>query len=315
MLALILGYSFYLIFEQYYYFIISSFFLWFWYAVISWNLEALIHDNLEEVGEEKEFDKIQSNQSVFMYLWRASSSLFAGYLYFYGQTLPYLVTIICFIIAMILVLFMHSPKQELSHESNNLVHIKKALIFLWHRKNMVLVILFVGFILSWIWNIYWSTYQPYLEKIWVNISNIWIVYFFISIFSAIWSYFIKSIKLKNDTFDIIKFMLFTLFFISLMFDYIDNIFWIIPILLLSVWFWFIMFLWNTYLIKESPKTHKSTILSIFSLSGSLWYFFFSGISWYIVQFFSLKFLYWLLPILVLISFIFYLISIKNIEKD
>jgi len=309
MLSLIIGFSFYIFFKQSYYFIFSAIFIWFWYAVTSWNLEALIHDNLDELWKWDDYDKIQSNQSIFMYLWRASSSFFAWYLYFYAETLPYIATIICFFVAIILVFFIHSPKQELSQESNNITHMKKAFLFLSKKINMIMIIMFVGFILSWIWNIYWFTYQPYLEKIWININNIWIIYFFVSIFSASGSFIIKNIKLKFDIFEIMKYMLLILFFISLMFHYIDNIFWIIPIMLLSVWFWFITFLWNTYLIKASPKTHKSTILSIFSLSVSLGYFIFWSISWYIVEIFSLEFLYALLPFVIswMIFIYFYLI--------
>ncbi|MDD3303166.1 MAG: MFS transporter, partial [Candidatus Gracilibacteria bacterium] len=289
---------FYLFFDKTYFFILSALFVGFGYAVTSGNLEALIHDNLDELGKGHDYDKIQSNQSVFMYLGRASSSFFAGYLYFYSATLPYIATIICFIIATILVFFIHSPKQELSKETNNIAHMKKAFIFLSKNLKMLMIIMFVGFILSGIGNIYWFTYQPYLEKIGVDISNIGIIYFFVSLFSAIGSYFIKMIKIKYDTFEIIKYMLFMLFFISLMFHYIGNIFGVIPILTLSVGFGFITFLGNTYLIKQSPKTHKSTILSIFSLSVSLGYFIFGSVSGYIAQIYSLDFLYTLLPFVI-----------------
>lgn len=311
--SLAFWFSFYLYSQDFYLFLFSSMFIWLWYSLTSWNLEALIHDNLEEDWKWAEYDKIQSNQYIFMYLWRATSSLVAGYLFFFWALFPYIATIICIVIATIFALLLHSPKQELSHETSDFNHLKKALVFLYARKNLVLVIFFLGFIISWFWNVYWFTYQPYLEKIWLDIKDIWIIYFFISLFSAIWSYIIKHIKIKIDTFSILRYMLWGLFLISLMFNYFDNLLWVIPILLLSVWFGFVMIVWNTYLIKVSPKTHKSTILSIFALSVSLWYFVLWTTAGYIAQAFSLEVLYTILPIILFSFLILFILLSRKLE--
>ncbi len=103
LLLWIIWFSFYLWAGEVYLLLIASFFLGLWYALTSWNLEALIHDNLEEEWKVSEYNKIQSNQYITLFSWRAISSLLWGYLFFYNEYLPIFATIICYIIAIILV--------------------------------------------------------------------------------------------------------------------------------------------------------------------------------------------------------------------
>ncbi|MDD4152001.1 MAG: MFS transporter [Candidatus Gracilibacteria bacterium] len=318
LLSGIIGFSFYLWTTQVYLFLISAFFLGVGYALSSGTLEALIHDNLEGEGKVKEYNKIQSNQYIALFTGRALSSLLAGYLFFYNEYYPIIASIICYIIAIILVFFIHSPKQELSEETTNFKHIKKALVFLSEKKKMLFMIIFGGLLFSGIGNIYWFTYQPYLEQIGLNIKDVGIIYFFISAFSAFGSYIIKNILDKLKTFSILGFMFVGLIIISFMFSIFNNLLGLLPIILLSILFGFIMILGNTYLIENSPKTHKSTILSIFSFAGSIGYFTFGTLAGYMVQLFSLKAVYNTLPYIILIVFgfgLFYYRSIDNKVVD
>lgn len=314
LLFLLFWFSFYLWATQVYLFLISAWFIWLWYALTSWNLEALIHDWLEESWEVEKYNKIQSNQYIILFIWRAISSLIAGYLFIMNEYYPFIATIICYIIATLLIFFIRSPKQEISQEVNNFKHIKKALSFLLENKKQLYIIIFLWFIFSWIWNIYWFTYQPYLEFIWLNIKDIWIIYFFISIFSAFWSYIIKNIQDENNTFSIFNIMFLLLLLTSIMFSIFTNLMWLLPIIILSILFWFVMILWNNYLIKSSPKTHKSTILSIFSFAGSLWYFLFWSIAWYLVEIFSLENVYNVLPFIITIFFVINIFYFKKTKQ-
>lgn len=93
------GFSFHLWATDVYLFLISAFFIGSWYAFTSWNLEALIHDDLDLQWKESEYHKIQSNQYIILFIWRALSSLIAWYLYFYNEFLPITATIVCYLIA------------------------------------------------------------------------------------------------------------------------------------------------------------------------------------------------------------------------
>lgn len=99
-----------------------------------------------------------------------------------------------------------------------------------------------------------------------------------------------------------------------MFSFVDNIFWLLPIILLSILFGFVMILWNTYLIKHSPKTHKSTILSIYSFAGSIWYFTFWTIAWYMVEYYTLSVVYSMLPFIIMLIAWFWLYYYTLINK-
>ncbi|MFK7780026.1 MAG: MFS transporter [Candidatus Gracilibacteria bacterium] len=314
LLAGIIGFTFYLWATELYLFFISAFFLGVGYALTSGNLEALIHDNLEEEGEVKEYDKIQSNQYITLFTGRALSSLLAGYLFFYNELYPVIASIICYIIAIILVFFIYSPKQEFSQETTDFKHIKKALLFLVEKKKMLYMIIFGGLLFSGIANIYWFTYQPYLEQIGINIKDVGIIYFFISAFSAFGSYIIKKMQGWVGIFSILNFMFIGLIMISFMFSIFDNLIGLLPIILLSILFGFIMILGNTYLIKYSPKTHKSTILSIFSFAGSIGYFVFGTIAGYMAEIFTLDTVYNALPFIILIVFILGLFFYKTIDN-
>lgn len=310
----IIGFSFYLWATNVYLFFISAFFLWLCYALTSWNLEALIHDSLEQEGKLKEYGKIQSNQYISLFTWKALSSLLAWYLFFYNEFYPIIATIICYLIAIILVWFINSPKQILSQETNDFSHIKKGLIYLLEQKKMLFMIIFLWFLFSWFGNIYWFTYQPYLEKIGLHIKDIGIIYFFISIFSAFWSYIIKKIQEKIAPFSLLTIMFLWLIIVSILFSIFDNLLWLFPIALLSILFGFIMILGNIYLIELSPKTHKSTILSIFSFAWSIWYFLFWSIAWYMVEVFTLKKVYIVLPFLISFIFIIWVLYYKKIDR-
>jgi hypothetical protein len=104
--------SFYLWADQVYLFIISSFILWVSYAINSGNLEALIHDHLEQENKIEKYDDIQANQYIFLFSWKAIAALLGWYLYLLSEILPFLLNITAYIITLFLVLFLSNPIQK-----------------------------------------------------------------------------------------------------------------------------------------------------------------------------------------------------------
>lgn len=293
----ILWESFYLWADQIYLFIISSFILWVSFAITSWNLEALIHDHLEEEKLEDKYESIQANQYIFLFISKALAALWWWYLYIISPTLPFYFSIIAYIIALILIFFIYEPKQIKSEEKSNLKHIKKSFQYILKNKQYLYFILLWGFIFTWFWNIYRFTYQEYLQEIGYHIKEYWIIYFFISLFSAFWTYLVKKLQVIYSSYKLLRSINIILLCVSILFVYFNNILWIIPIFILSIIFWFLMTIWNSYLIKNSPKNQKSTILSIFSFSVSLSYFIFSAIAWLFIDIFNLNTVYLYIPLL------------------
>lgn len=291
----ILWESFYLWADSIYLFLISSIILWLSSAITSWNIEALIHDHLEEENQENKYPSIQANQYILLFTSKALAALIWWYLYIIWPTLPFYFSIIAYIIALMLVFFIYEPKQRKSEEKSDLKHIKKSFKFISENKKYLYFIILWWFIFTWFWNIYRFSYQEYLKEIWFHIKEYWIIYFIISLFSALWTYIVKKLQLKFSWFTLLRWITFILLVVSLCFLYFNNSFGIIPILGLSIIFWFIMTIWNTYLITNSPKTHKSTILSIFSFSVSLWYFIFSALAWFFIDIYNLETVYFYIP--------------------
>lgn len=292
-------------------FIISSILEWIWFAILSWNFEAIIHDNLEEVWDEIEFKNITANSYIAIFLGRAFSSLFAWFLFVLDPLYPIYATIIAYVFVFILALFIKESAQILSTHSDNISHIKEALNYLRKHKILFFVILILS-IESWLGNIYWFTYQPFLDKLWFSIENIWIIFAIIGVFSAIGSHIIKKVQDKFTESIIIYFMLFILLFVSLLFISFDNIPWVIWIIILSIIFGFTMPFWNNFLIQKSPKTHKSTILSIFSFWITIWYVSFAIPAWFLVDYIWIEKVYLLNIFLIIWLIVFSFLSLRKI---
>lgn len=309
----ILWFSIYLIFDSFSYFVISWILLWIGSSMNSWTYEWIIHDYLEKENKLDIYDHIQSNQYISIFIWRWFAFLFSWYLFTMSEFYPYIATIICYTIAAILSLFILNINQ-LKSELTSLSHIKECFLFITKHKNIFFIMIFLWFLFTGLWNVYRFTYQPYLESYNFSIEFIWVVYFILSIFSAIWAYIIKKIINKYNYKYIMLFMFICLFIVSLLFFILKWYFVVLPIFLLSILFWFVMVFWNTTVLKLSPKTHKSTNLSIFSFFCSIGYFLFTSISWIIIEVLGLLFLYNILIVFIfivtLIIYYFYILKEK-----
>ncbi len=314
-LFMILSFIFYIFSEQFYLYIISSILMWIWYAVTSWNFEALIHDNLEENWEEKRFKDISSNQYIAIFLWRAFSSSIAWFLFIIHPVYPVIATISAYLLILIWLQLIHEPKQYKSIAKNNKIHIKEAIKYLIKHK-ILLIFIFILSIQTGLSNIYWFTYQPYLKQLWYSIEIIWIIFAITWIFSALWSHIIKKIQWNISESNIINIMLILLLVNWLLILSFNPLIGLLSIILISITFGFTMPLWNNYLIKNSPKTHKSTILSIYSFWITIWYISFAIPTWYLVDYIWLYKVYlWVIWLILITLIIHYILAPSYAKKE
>ena len=309
---IILSFSIWVFAKEIYLFVISAILNWIWFAITSGNLEAIIHDSLEEEKQEDKYKDIQANAYIWIFLGRAFSSVLAWYLFVLSPFFPIYATILSYVLALILIFFVEDKWQKLSEEKSTKIHVQKSVNFIFSNKFIFNFIIILALISS-VWNIYWFTYQPYFKQIWISIENIGFLFAITWIFSAIWANLIKKLQDKYTEKQIIFLMIFIIF-ISWVLFYSFSIIWaILWLILISIMFGFIMSFWNNVLIKKSPKTQKSTILSIFSFAITIWYASFSIASGYIVDYFWLKFLYFwnIILILFLIIFSFLVLNIRK----
>lgn len=310
---IILSYSFWLFSKDLYLFIFSAILNWLWFAITSWNFEALIHDSLEGKWKWDKFKDIWANSYIFIFSWRTFSSLLAWYLFVINPLLPIYFTILAYILVFILLFFVIDWWQIKSHSLDTKTHIKEWFRFLLKNYFLLYFIIIISLISS-IWNMYWLTFQPYFKQIWFSIENIWIIFAITGVFSALWAYFIKKMQDIFTEKNIIFIMLFLLFISWFLIQFFNIYLAVIGVIIISITLGFVMSFWNNVLIKKSPKTHKSTILSIFSFAITILITIFLIISWFIVDHFWLFKLYLWNIALIILLFIFSIIKLKNIEK-
>lgn len=306
LLLLFIWTSFYIFSTQIYHFVIASIILWIWFACNSWNIESLIHDNLEEQKNTTPitFKSISSHSYVIFFFTRAFSVLVWWYLFIISPVFPFLLNTIWFLIAFILAFFIYEPKQLLSKEKNSLSHLKTTFKYLKNNKNILYYIFISGFIFSGFWNIFWFTRQELLSQLSISITYISWIYIYCAIFSIAWAYYVKNILNNYVNYQVIRFFILSLFFTSILYASYSPIYIFIAMALGSIMFGMVTTVANDYIIGQAPKTHKSTLLSIFSLIVTFSYFFFWGITALLIYFQNLQTVYYIIPICLGI-FIFY----------
>ena len=307
---IIISFCFWLFSKDLYLFIFSAILNWLWFAITSWNFEALIHDSLEEKWKKEDFKNIWANAYISIFSWRAFSSLLAWYLFTINPLLPIYFTILAYVLIFVILFFIVDWWQKKSCSLDTKTHIKEWLQFLFKNKFLFYIIVIISLISS-IWNIYWFTYQPYFKQIGFSVENIWILFAITGVFSALGAHLIKKMQdvftEKKIIFIMILFLLISWICIQFFNIYLS----IVWLVILSIVSGFDMSLWNNILIQKSPKTHKSTILSIFSFAITIWYVSFSIISGFIVDYLWLYELYLWTILLSVLLFIFTIIKFKK----
>ncbi|NUJ98182.1 MFS transporter [Candidatus Gracilibacteria bacterium] len=290
LIIILFGYSFYLWADNVFFFIISAFFQGIGFATTSGNIESLIHDSLIESKQEKEFKNISANAYIYLFLGRGISALVAGYLFLLDPLFPIYGTIFAYGISLALIFFLHEANYHKTEAITNMQQMKESFLFVSKNKT-ILIFLMLIFLQSGIGNIYWFTYQPYLKHIGFSIKHIGIIFASISFISAFGSYLIKSIQDKFTPIAIVRGIFYSIYLSSLFFYFLDNKFGLIPIILLSITFGFIMPLGNNFLSSLVESSKKATVLSIFSFVVTIGYFSFATISGFLVDIFGLKSFY------------------------
>lgn len=282
-------------------FIFSAIFLGTGFALVSWNYEALLHDDLEERWEEKRFKDITANWYIAKFIWRALSSFLAGYLFLYDPLLPSYLTVWAYLLAILLAFFIHNPKQVQSNHNNNYSHISETIGFIYQNKNIfIFILLFIVY--GWINNLFWFTYQPLFASLNISIWYIWIIFSVIGIFSAVWSHIIKELQNRFSENTIIKIIFWSLVLTWLLISSFQIYLVAIGVILMAIKSWFIFPFANKYLLEHSPKHHKSTILSIFSLGFTFSYTILGIIWWFFIDIYWLQLLYYINTLWIIILF-------------
>lgn len=313
----IFGLSFYLWATTIPLFILASVIIGLSSAIMSGNIEAILHDNLSEHGDGGGYKEVQANGYTFFFSGRVIACLFWWIFYTIHPVLPFALTfgVMCLILPAFLLI--DEPRQELSHAENDRKHIYAAWKSITNRSDLVYVLLGL-FLLSWLGNVYWFSYQPYLQSIGFSIVSIGVAYALASGFSAIGANALKRLLTKGyDELRILQHLWILFLLASIGFGFFSvnpSPLWLLPIALLSIAFGTFMSLGNCYILKDIPPTYKSAALSIFSFGITLGYFLFSWFIGFFIDRFSIQNTYLAISVLVIILFLGNLVISRRFIK-
>lgn len=314
---LILNLLIWLIADSFLAFLLSWVIAGMWYAITSGNLEALIHDELEENKEEKKFQTIVGNSYSAIFIGRALASAVSGFLFVISPLLPVLLTLISYSTIFLLTFFLHEPRQILSTHIDIWSHLREAYSLLNRHRELLYTIIFIA-LLSGLGNVYYFTQQPYFYTIGLSIEWIGITFSLWALFSALWSFSFGKLAKKISENHILWIMLGCALTASIL--YLSfAIFWgLSALIFLSLMFGYTMTYGNAYIIKRIPKHQKSTMLSFFSLSITTGYSLLNIVLSVIDGIITLRQIYLFAFIVLLILTVLYVsvfLDIKSITKN
>ena len=286
-------------------FILSAVLLWLGYAMTSGNIEAIIHDNLEEMWKGEQFAQMQSNSYSFFFVWRGLAAILGWYLYSISPTLPYTANVIVLLLFLFIFFYLPKDHQKIAHSQNDLEHIMVGMRDIFSKKTLLywlgLIILVSSF-----GNIYWYTYQEYFSQLWIPVvlfGWLYAILSFVSAFSAwlLGKYF-QYERLQYFIGILMVCLIIAAWFLVFSHTYVSLIG------IVFVWFasgW-IVSLGNTIILQNTLSTHKSFVLSAFSFFLTIGYTVCSAIAWFFISIYWLHAVYMSLFPFFLIVFLFIL---------
>ncbi len=256
--------------DTYWIFIISWVIWWVGGAMISGNLEALIHDELEEKKEEKKFWNIVANSYSAIFIGRALASASSGFLFVIHPLLPILLTLISYSCIFIMASFLKEPRQILSEHKDTFSHLRETLHFLIKERELFSFVLLIA-LLSGLGNVYFFTQQPYFHMIGVPVEWIWFTFSVGAWISAIGAFLFKKLRGELSEYTILGIMIGCALIASILYMNFTLAFSLVWLIMLSLMFGYIMTLGNNSIVEKVPKHQKSTMLSVFSFLITIGY--------------------------------------------
>jgi MFS family permease len=282
-------------------FVLRTFIYALWVALMSGNLEALMHDNVKENWVQREliFNRIQAHSMQYFFIGRAIAFAVAGILFVMSPLLPLIAMLIAEIVILVIVYLTIDDAHQHRADKTLIGHSRKTLRGIYTQRNIFFVIMSLA-VISSIGNIYWFTFQPLLESQHMSIEQVGYFYGIYALLSAWGSYMLSRITSRYDIFGMIRVWFFLIFGVSIGFYIIWND-WLllIPGIFLAIMFGMVNSVGNSYIIERVNPLQKSTALSIFSVAISVGYFMLSAPAGWFIEHIGISSFYGSIPFVVL----------------
>jgi len=236
-------------------------------AFASGTEAAITYDTLLNLGREKEYDHIKSKIQGIFFIGRAVAVIVGVLAYTYDHKLPFLLSVITAILAIILLFLLKEPKFHKSSGTHSR-QIKEGLKFLLANEKVWLIIL-VFSLISASSNMLYNYYQPVFDFAGLPIIYFIYVYLAVNIVSLIGSIsYTKLAKVFSNNGILVLYLLATLA-VSLSFAS-GKLILILPLILLLSFCFGSHDIYVTSLINEIvPSSHRATTISIQSLISKI----------------------------------------------
>jgi hypothetical protein len=138
------------------------------WAMMSGNIEAIVHDALSKMNQEDMFAKMQSESYSWLFIGRASGAILGGYFFLIHPIVPYIANLIVSLISLGIIFLFPGETQKKSISNNDFQHMLVGFRDLLKNKSNLFALMIIILISSF-GNIYWFTYQEYFHILGISV--------------------------------------------------------------------------------------------------------------------------------------------------
>lgn len=233
-------------------------------ALTSGNVEAILHDELAELGREKEFARVNAWGSAALFTGKAGGAALGGALYVLRPEFPYWAAAGAMALALGAAAFLRAPKQKLAAATGDAAHIADAVRFILDDRKLLWFLLTLTAVSS-LGNVYYFTYQPYFAAAGWDAGAVGLVFCGLSLASAAAGWLGAGTLAKTAPETSLLGLAGLSALSSALFVLPLGRWGVVPALLGGIVGGLVMALGNARVLRDAPPTRKSTLLSAFSL--------------------------------------------------
>ncbi|MBS7578079.1 MULTISPECIES: MFS transporter [unclassified Enterococcus] len=274
--------------------------------------EALLYESMAEDGQAKRFLKVNSFMSAIYESALASGMIIASFLVHKGLWITYIIKIIAMLIALVLIYAVKEPQMKKSQDNSSVKQIAATVLNELRQQKGLFPLMLAVQLLGALITLYYFLYQTKLENLPSHqIALIMLISLIIQV-SAAGIAGILGDKFKFKAILLTGFIfcggLFLLSFFNL-----SIIFLIIYLFSNALWV-FVIPVFSNYLNHRIPSSVRATMLSVSSMTFSLFLMFLFPITGWLIEKFNFSLAFGGLGIFALLTCVYLFFAFKRFEK-
>lgn len=287
--------------SQFIFFILAEICFAFWVSSNSGSDSAFIYDTLIDLKREKEYKRIEGNALFFRWSAMGVGAFFGGFIAKVSIPATLLFWLVAFIINIFVIMSFKEPKKHKDvTKGDYMLHLKEAMVFVFKHKKIRLIIVYFGFMMMAML-ITFQFLQPYMQSVGISLSYFGVIYAIFLFISALASKFAYKIEFKisqKNSLILIPLFLFILMMVLGNYIFIYGVIFFI----LAEFTWGFMFpIVHDYINRQVKSSRRATVLSIKGFFTNIIILFLAPIFGYVADLYTIKEVFLLNGIVILIS--------------